>query len=152
MAKARADLPLIGWREWVALPGLGVPRIKAKIDSGARTSALHAFTLHRFERDGLAWVRFTVHPFQRDAHTSISVESPLAGERVVRNTSGHQERRPYIVTELELLGQRWPIELTLARRDEMGFRMLLGRRAVRRRFLLDPGRSFLAGRPDRTIG
>lgn len=147
----KADKPLIGWREWIGLPDLGVPRVKAKIDTGARTSALHAFSLHRFERDGEPWVSFTVHPFQRDAHTSIRVESPLAGERLVRNTSGHEEKRPYIVTAVELKGRRWPIELTLARRDEMGFRMLLGRSAVRRRFLLDPGRSFLAGRPDRPV-
>ena len=144
----RRALPMIGWREWVALPELGAATVKAKIDTGARTSALHAFSLHPFERDGATWVRFTIHPFQRDAHTRIATEAPLSGYRMVRNTSGRQEHRPTIVTAVRLLGITWPIELTLARRDEMGFRMLLGRSAVRRRFLIDPGRSYIGGRPE----
>lgn len=143
---------MIGWREWVALPDLGVEAIKAKVDTGARTSAIHAFSMSRFQRDGRDWVRFTVHPRQRDAHTSVEVEVPIAGQRVVRNTSGRQERRLYIVTQVSLLGRSWPIELTLARRDEMGFRMLLGRSAIRRRFVIDPGRSFVAGKPTDLLG
>lgn len=136
---------MIGWREWVALPDLGVGAIKAKADTGARTSALHAFRIEPFRHEDADWVRFVVHPSQRDSHTSVPVEAPIAGERTVRNTSGRQERRLYIVTTVELMGRRWPIELTLARRDEMGFRMLLGRSALRR-FLVDPGRSFVAGK------
>ncbi len=143
--------PMVGWREWVALPNLGVDSIKAKIDTGARTSSLHAFGLRTFERDGETWARFEVHPLQKHAHPSIPVEVPIAGTRLVRNTSGHQQPRPYIVTPVELMGRRWEIEITLANRDQMGFRMLLGRQAVRRRFLLDPGRSFLAGRPAGTV-
>ena len=142
---------MIGWREWLALPDLGVAAIKAKIDTGARTSSLHTFGLQTFEREGQTWARFEVHPIQKRAHPSIPIEVPVAGTRLVRNTSGHQEPRPYIVTSVELMGLRWSIEVTLANRDQMGFRMLLGRSAVRRRFLLDPGRSFLAGRPDGTV-
>jgi hypothetical protein len=136
----------LGWREWVALPDLGVPWIKVKLDTGARTSALHAFDLERFRRAGAERVRFVIHPFQRDTARTIVAEGELIDERVVRNSGGSEELRPVIATHLELLGRRWSIELTLTRRDVMGFRMLLGRQALRGRALVDPGRSFLAGR------
>ena len=142
-------LPPVGWREWVALPGLGVPRIKAKIDTGARSSSLHAFRVESFRRGGCEWVRFVIHPLQRDAKRSIQAEAEVVERRKVTSSSGHATWRPVIRTEVELLGQRYEIELTLARRDEMGFRMLLGREALRRRFLVDPGSSFLGGRPTR---
>jgi len=147
MAKTPCEnsLPAIGWREWVALPDLGVERIKAKVDTGARSSALHAFGIKPFERDGKPWVRFTIHPIQRESKTTIVAEAELLEYRHVRSSTGHQHHRPVILTRIELLGRIWPIELTLASRDAMGFRMLLGRQAVRGHFLVDPGASYLAG-------
>lgn len=142
MAKS-TELPVIGWREWVRLPELGVARIKAKVDTGARTSALHAFDLERFTMAGTPWVRFCVHPVQRDSHTTVEVTAPLIDERKVRSSSGKATVRPVIRTLVRLGEHRFPLELTLVRRDVMGFRMLLGRQAIRRRFLVDPGRSFL---------
>lgn len=148
MTKDERDrLPTIGWREWLALPGMGVTHIKAKVDTGARTSALHAFELERFERDGKAMVRFEAHPLQRDTSVRIPVEAELADRRAVRSSSGDQTLRPVVRTEIRLMEQRWEIELTLIRRDPMGFRMLLGRQAIRGRFLVDPDRSYLAGKP-----
>ncbi len=144
-----ADLPLIGWREWVALPKLGVERIKAKVDTGARSSSLHAFDLQPFRRRGRDWVRFLVHPQQRSAKGEIEVEAPVLEHRLIRSSNGKSSERPVIVTPLQLLGCTWPIELTLASRDEMGFRMLLGREAVRRRFLIDAGGSYFGDRDAR---
>lgn len=141
--KPRAPLPTIGWREWVELPDLGVEVIKAKIDTGARTSALHAFDIEIFPEDGVETVYFQVHPLQHRGGISIPAQAPLAGWRQVRSSSGHQEQRPFIEVAVGWLEHRWPIELTLTNRDEMGFRMLLGRRALRRRATIDPGRSFL---------
>lgn len=143
------DLPRLGWREWLALPDLGVTWIKAKVDTGARSSALHAFDVKRYTVDGQAWVRFLIHPLQRDAHTVIEACAPLLEERWVRSSSGKASLRPTISTQLSLGDQVWPIELTLVRRDVMGFRMLLGRQAIRNRFLVHPGRSYLLGRPPR---
>jgi len=142
----REDPELLGWREWVALPGLGVERIKAKLDTGARTSSLHAFRMERFQRDDEEWIRFHVHPVQRSVEDSLQAEAPVVDEREVRSSSGRAELRPVIRTPVRLLGRSWPIELTLTRRDEMGFRMLLGRQALRGRVVVDPGRSFVAGR------
>ena len=139
----RKPKKLVGWREWVTLPELGGPRMKAKVDTGARSSALHAFDLEVFEREGRSVVRFAVHPFQRSARGERVVEHELHDWRWVRSSTGHRTLRPVIVTEVELAGDRWPIELTLVGRDNMGFRMLLGRSAIRRRFLIDPGRSYL---------
>lgn len=135
--------PAIGWREELALPDLGVPAIKAKIDTGAASSSLHAFGLERFERDDVAWVWFQIHPEQRTSQRAVSVEAPMAGEKLVRNPGGRAEMRPFISTRVAWNGHIWLVRLNLTRRDEMGFRMLLGREAVRRRFLVDPGRSFL---------
>lgn len=143
--RKRKDRPVLGWREWVALPELGVRSVKAKLDTGARTSSLHAFRMKRFTRDGTPMVRFEVHPVQRSTAASVTVEAEVVEERVVRNSGGQEERRPVIVTPVELGGERWPIELTLTRRDSMGFRMLLGRQALRGRALVDPGRSYALG-------
>ena len=143
----KRELPHVGWREWVSLPKLGVPRIKAKIDTGARSSALHAFDIEFVKRHGDAYVRFVLHPLQRRAKGSVSVEVPLLGERHVKSSNGHVSRRPVIRTEVELLGERREVELTLVSRDQMGFRMLLGREAIRDAFLVDPGRSYAGGRP-----
>jgi len=139
-------LPVIGWREYVALPDIGATSIKAKVDSGARTSSLHAFDLEHFTRAGVEMVRFEVHPEQRSEAAAVTVEAELIDQRLVRSSGGHAVLRPVILTTIELLGARWEVELTLTRRDEMGFRMLLGRQAIRGRFLVDTGRSFLNGR------
>lgn len=147
----RPALPIIGWREWVSLPEFGVKRIKVKVDTGARSSSLHAFDIHPFKRGGHEWVRFQVHPVQRKSIKSVEVEAKVLEYRSVRSSSGKASLRPVIVTTVELFGTNWPIELTLASRDEMGFRMLLGREAIRRRFLVDPGKSYYAGRPKRKV-
>jgi hypothetical protein len=142
--------PAVGWREWVELPGLGAFTIKAKVDTGARSSSLHAYDLEIVERGGLEIVRFVVHPLQKDVLTTVECESPLLERRWVRSSNGVRQRRPVIRTELRLAGQAWPIDLTLTSRDVMGFRMLLGREAIRGRFVVDPGRSFLQSeRPPR---
>lgn len=148
MSRSRArDLPVIGWREWIGLPELGIDAIKAKVDTGARSSALHAFDVERFEREGRPWVRFRVHPVQRDAEVTVQAEAALADERGVRDSGGHLQMRPVVVTAVSLAGSHWPVELTLTNRDVMGFRFLLGRQAVRGRYAVDPGRSYLLGKP-----
>ena len=137
------ELPIIGWREELALPELGISQVKAKIDTGARSSALHAFDIQIFERSGIQMVRFKVHPYQRDTHVYVTAEAELIDQRKVRNSGGQTQVRPVIQTPVELNGYTFPIELTLTNRDVMGFRMLLGRQAVRKRFLVDVSRSFL---------
>lgn len=144
-----AQLPIIGWREWIGLPDLGIARIKAKVDSGARSSSLHASDLQEFERDGERWIRFSVHPVQRSPGSVVVSEAKILDYRSVRSSSGKARVRPVIVTTVSLLGTSWPVELTLANRDRMGFRMLLGREAFRGRFLVDAGTSYYGGRPDR---
>jgi hypothetical protein len=140
------DRAVIGWREWVRLPELGVESIKAKVDTGARTSSLHAYEVEEFSRGGRRRVRFKIHPEQRDSKHEIRCEAVLKDRRRVTPSSGHSELRPVILTSIELLGRTWEVELTLTNRDEMGFRMLLGRQAMRGHFVVDPGRSFLGGR------
>ncbi len=149
MAEPVTDKLLIGWREWVALPELSIPHIKAKIDTGARTSALHAFELHEFQRDGQDWVRFRVHPLQRTSEPEIECEVPIIDRRTVTDSGGHQEVRIVIETPVRMGGTQWPIEMTLTARDDMKFRMLLGRTAMRGRLVVDPETSFLTGRPKR---
>ncbi|MBZ0114073.1 MAG: RimK/LysX family protein [Thermoanaerobaculia bacterium] len=144
--------PSIGWREWASLPQLGIDKIKVKVDTGARSSALHAFEVEPFEKDGEPWVRFTLHPFQRDATTTMVATARLIDERKVRSSSGKATLRPVIETPIVLGDQVWNIQVTLVRRDLMGFRMLLGRHAVRGRFLVDPGRSFRCGHPQLPAG
>ena len=137
------DRPIIGWREWIGLPELGVAWVKAKVDTGARSSSLHAWDLDVDEAHGV--VQFAVHPFQHDDETTTAVSAPLVELRDVRSSNGDVETRPVIGTRIVIAGLVVPIELTLSARDEMGFRMLLGRTAARRRFLIDPGRSFRGG-------
>lgn len=128
------------------LPDFGVRRIKAKLDTGARTSSLHAFALKSFTRDGVEMVRFQVHPVQRSSAASVDVEAAVVDERTVRSSGGHEQVRPVVETLIRIGKETWPIELTLTRRDQMGFRLLLGRQALRNRFLVDPGASFRADR------
>lgn len=146
-SSTQAHLPLIGWREWLALPELGIPIIKAKVDTGARSSSLYAFDIQCIQQDGIDKVRFKVHPFQRDEQETVEAEASLLDQRQVKNSGGHTELRPVILTPINLNGQIWPIELTLTHRQGMQFRMLLGREAIRKRFLVDPGRSYLQGSP-----
>ena len=142
---------MLGWREWVSLPEHGVPWIKAKVDTGARTSSLHASDPVELERDGAEWVRFTVHPWQRSEADEIVVEAPIHDRRLVRPSSGEQEQRPVIKVPVTIAGVTHRIEITLAQRPAMGFRMLLGRQALRRYYQVDPGRSYLGGRPSKAI-
>jgi hypothetical protein len=141
--KQPLELPLIGWREILHLPDLNIKHIKAKIDTGARSSALHAFDLHFFEENKQKKIGFKVHPYQRDSHTTVQTEAILLDHRQVKNSGGHAQIRPVIQTMVHLGEFTWPIELTLTNRDVMGFRMLLGRQAVRQRFLVHPGHSFI---------
>ncbi len=143
----RSQLPTIGWREWIKLPELGIDKIKVKVDTGARSSALHAWNIEEFKKGGQLWVRFRVYPLQRDNQFTIQAEARILEYRSVRSSSGKSSLRPVIVTPVEILGETWPVELTLANRDAMGFRMLLGREAIRHRFLVDPGKSWYGGRP-----
>ncbi|KPQ35861.1 MAG: Uncharacterized protein conserved in archaea [Phormidesmis priestleyi Ana] len=142
-ASERPHLPLIGWRERLALPDLQVVSVKAKIDTGARSSALHAFDIERFSQNGEDFVRFRVHASQGSHKKTDSIEVKLLDMRSVRNSGGKVELRPVIQTLVQLGDQQWPIELTLTNRNVMGFRMLLGRQAVRDRFLVDSGQSYL---------
>ena len=136
---------IVGSEEWCSLPGLGLPAIKARVDSGAATSSLHAFNIVPFQRDGDLWISFEVHPLQNDRSVVVRHEAPVLEQRGVRNTSGISETRYVIREELVLGKQRWPIELTLTNRDAMGYRMLLGREAMVGRVLVDPEGSHQLG-------
>ena len=148
--RRQPDLPTIGWREWVGLPDFGIEKIKAKVDSGARSSSLHAFDIEFFTKNDEEWVRFKVHPVQRRSNSVVELEAKLLDSRPVRSSSGKAHVRPVIETNITLLGITWPVELTLANRDQMGFRMLLGRQAFRNRFLLDAGQSYFGGKPKKS--
>lgn len=137
---------VVGWREWVALPDLKIESIKAKVDTGARTSSLHAYDVEFYTEGRRRMVRFKVHPEQRNSKSVVSTCAPLHDRRSVKSSSGRAELRPVILTTIEIFGRSWEVELTLTNRDEMGFRMLLGRQATRKQLLVDPGRSFLNGR------
>lgn len=142
--------PTLGWREWVGLPDHGVDWLKAKVDTGARTSSLHAAGLHTFEVENREWVRFHVYPWQRSTTDAVQVEARVLDRRQVRSSNGSTELRPVVVLPVCIGSRTVDVEFTLTRRDEMGFRMLLGRQALRRRFLVDTGRSYLLGQPPRT--
>jgi len=142
---------LTGWREWVSLPELGVSHIKAKIDTGAQTSALHAEDIEPFTREGAPWVRFTVHPWQHNDLDPVRIEAPVHDRRVVRSSSGHAQERFVVLSDVELSGRRITAEFTLTSRHEMVFRMLIGREALRQGFLVDPASSYLGGKPEAKI-
>lgn len=150
MADRQSKKALIGWREWVTLPGLCETPIKAKVDTGARTSSLHAFDLTVKSRDGAPWAHFEIQPMQKSRKKRTSVSSRVRGYKNVRSSTGHSQRRPVIRTTVRIGQQEFPIDVTLTSRDEMGFRMLLGRAAVRSRFWVDPGRSYLHPLDDAT--
>lgn len=141
--KRKKRPPSMGWREWVSLPELGILRIKAKIDTGARTSALHAFALRPFTENGKSKIRFDIHPFQHDTERVIRCEADVVDKRLVTDSGGHEEERYVIQTPITIAGQTWSIEITLTERENMLFRMLLGRSALRKRFVVNPARSFV---------
>lgn len=147
----RPPSPVLGWREWVSLPEWDVHYLKAKVDTGARTSSLHAFDLEWFERDGHPWVRFEIHPWQRSTTDSVVAEAAVVSTRDIRSSSGTVDHRPVVRTQVGLAATTVDAEITLTRRDDMGFRMLIGREAIRRRFVVDPGRSYLGGRPPKDV-
>ncbi len=142
---------LTGWREWVSLPDIGVSHIKAKIDTGAQTSALHAADLEEFTRDGAEWVRFTVHPWQHNDSDGLRVELPVHDRRTVRSSSGHTQDRLVVLMQIELVGRQLTAEFTLTSRHEMVFRMLIGREALRQGFVVDPAASYLGGKPEAKV-
>jgi hypothetical protein len=141
---------IIGWREWVSLPGLGIPHIKAKIDTGARTSALHAFEVHAFVDKGVKKVRFAIHPLQKRTDVVKRCEAEIIDQRWVSDSGGHKEKRYVILAQVSLGDMEWDIEMTLTNRDTMKFRMLLGRTALESSVLVDPEESYLFGKPVRT--
>lgn len=136
----------VGWREWASLPEFDVPWIKAKIDTGARTSSLHAYDVEVFERDGQEWVRFDIRPWQ-EADDRVRAEAPVHDHRQVRSSNGHVEDRFVVRTRLSICGRQVTGEITLTDRDEMGFRMLVGREVLEQEFLVDSSESYLGGRP-----
>jgi len=136
---------VIGWREWVALPELGVNALKCKVDTGAKTSALHAFYVDPFEADGRQMIRFGLHPRQEETDTVVECVAEVFDVRTVSDSGGHKEQRYVIRTPLRIGDETFDAEITLTNRDTMTFRMLLGRRAMEARFVVDPGASYLAG-------
>jgi hypothetical protein len=136
----------LGWREWVALPDLGLPAIKAKVDTGARTSALHAHLIEPYQQDGVDMLRFLIHPIQLNQDFSVECHCPVFDYREVTDSGGHREMRYVIQSRVVIGDAESPIELTLTNRDTMRFRMLLGRRAMENRFVVDPGESYVNGK------
>lgn len=141
-----SEKTVLGWREWLAFPELGIAEVKAKVDTGARTSCLHAFFVEPFDRDDRLWIRFGIHPRQGDSSLEVVCEAPVKDRRIVRDSGGHEEYRYVIETTVTIGNTQHLVELTLTDRDSMKFRALLGRTAIRGRYLVDSGRSFVQGR------
>jgi ribosomal protein S6--L-glutamate ligase len=133
---------ILGWEEWIALPDLGLPAIKAKVDTGARTSALHAVFIEPFGPAKSRKVRFGVHPIPRRSDVEITCVAPLVDKREVRSSNGEREERFVIETPIRIGDHVWPIEISLTNRHMMAYRMLIGRRALASRALVDPSASF----------
>ena len=151
MSKPSHSNTLAGWREWVHLPDVGIPWIKAKLDTGARTSSIHAYDISVFERDGNEWVRFRVRPWQESDEDEVTVEAPLHDRRRVRSSSGHVQERFVVLMRVQLVDREVTAEVTLTNRDSMGFRMLIGRQALRQGFDVTSSRSFLGPRAPRQV-
>ncbi len=145
---ANNKLQAIGWREWVSLPQLGIPAIKTKVDTGARTSCIHTFKQEEFERDGAQWIRFWVHPLQKNTTQEVACEAEIIDKRYVRDSGGHREFRPVIKTLVSLGDRQWEVEITLSNRENMLFRMLLGRTAMLGKLAINPALSYTQGKPD----
>jgi hypothetical protein len=141
----------VGWREWVALPEWGIDAIKAKIDTGARTSAIHADDIELFDREGVSWVRFLIRPWQRSDADAALIEAPRIDHRTITSSSGTRTDRPVVLAPIVLGGRAIDAEITLTSRDEMGFRMLIGREALTQGFTVDSTASYLGGRPKKAI-
>lgn len=146
LIKPSKTLPIVGWREWISLPDLGIQKIKAKIDTGARTSALHAFSLRPFTENGKQRITFDLHPLQHNLDHIVTCTADVVDKREVTDSGGHTEERYVIETLITIAGQTWSIEITLTERENMLFRMLLGRSALRKRFIVNPARSFVTTR------
>lgn len=153
MTEPAHSTTIAGWREWVGLPSAGVPWIKAKLDTGARSSSVHAFDIEPLPRDadGPERVRFKLRPWQRSDADTVVVECPVHDRRSVRSSSGHSEERIVVLMDITLMGRTVTAEMTLSNRDSMGFRMLIGREALRQGFVVDPRRSFLGGRAPKPV-
>ena len=142
---------VLGWEEWVGLPLLGLPSLKVKVDTGARTSALHARLIEPFSRNGIDHVHFKVHPVPRRPAIEIDCAAPIQDQRVVTSSNGEPELRYVITTDIEIGDRRWPIEITLTNRESMRFRMLIGRQALQPGMLVDPTAAFLHPRRSHKI-
>jgi hypothetical protein len=140
----KIDKKIIGWREWIQFPDFKNAKVKAKVDSGARTSSLHAYNVKVITEKGVKKVHFELFPNQDNKEGKVIVKAPLVDYRNIKSSNGHQEKRPVIITPIKMFDEIWTVEITLTNRDIMGFRMLLGRQAIRNRFVIDVGRSFLS--------
>ena len=148
----KISTPLVlGWQEWIALPELGLPALKAKIDTGAKTSALHTYRIERFGTTKRPMVRFTVHPDPKRSHLEITASAPVIDQREVTSSNGERELRFVIATLIQIGAHGWPIEVTLTNRERMSYRMLIGRQAIRPNVLVDPDASFRQPRLSYTL-
>ncbi|MCI5072719.1 RimK/LysX family protein [bacterium] len=147
----KKNLNIIGWREWIALPELEIEKIKAKVDSGARTSSLHAHKLKLIKKSDGDYAQFFVHPHQDSSKDKVFCEAKIIEYRNIKSSNGLTEKRPIVQTIIKIMDQSWLINLSLTNRDEMGFRMLLGRTSISKRFLIDVSKSFITSKGVKTL-